>query len=363
MQFKLSKKHKWLLVLNFIAAFMLLAVYMSPYVNPSNYWWMGAIAFLYPTLLITNFVFLLYWAWNKNIFFALSFFMILVGYRHMTRVIAMDIYPDEVKSGGEFKVLSYNVKNFDYHNFMEEKEYETSFKKYFTQEQADVICFQELFSLKSKYGYHYIDTLKKHLDYHFQYLHTDEIEEKHQYHGINILSKYPIIQSKKIAYWEEEGSKNGVVYADIQFPDIIVRIYNVHLQSIQWGQGKDFKKATEKEWMSDKLSRAYDLRVRQMNGLIEHAKACPYPIVIAGDYNEPPLSYIYSNLKKELNLSDAFLESGIGFGSTINSKRSLTRIDYILVDSALSANQFNIEQLDLSDHLPMSVNVSYEDGE
>jgi endonuclease/exonuclease/phosphatase family metal-dependent hydrolase len=355
----IKTKKSIVFALNFIVALSLLVVYLSPYVNPSAYWWMGAIAYLYPTLICLNLCFLFYWGIQKNLFFALSFFMILVGYRHMTHTIAFDIFEDDVKAGGEFKLTSYNVGNFDMFNLVNDEDAERFFKQFFEQQQPDVICFQELFSLKSKDGYAYIDTIKKIGNYAYQYLHTQE-EETRQYHGINIISKYPIIESGKIDFYEPEYSKNGSVYADIQFPDKVVRVYSVHFQSIQWGQGKDFKKSKEKETISGKLARAYKLRVRQMNTLIDHIKASPFPAIIAGDYNEPPLSYINAQLRIKLGMKDAFREAGFGWGSSINSALSLTRIDYVLTDSSFSSNQFHVENLPLSDHLPLTVNISYD---
>lgn len=356
--FEFSKRMRWVFALNMVVALLLLMVYVAPFVPADEYWWMGIMALFYPSLFWINVVFVVFWAIKKKGYFALSFLMLLVGYKQFSKAVGFDFSDNQMGQNGHFKVCSYNVRNFDLHDFMTEKEYEKDFKNFFSQQQPDVICFQELFSLVSPSGYSYIDTLKKHFNYNHYYLHTEE-DSTEQYHGICILSKYPIVAKEKIDHYEMEGSKNGSVYADIRFPGQTIRVYSIHLQSVQLGQGLDFKPAKSFEFLPQKLARAYNLRYRQLHVLMDNIEKSPYPVVVAGDFNEPPMSYLLQKIKNDLDLKDGLLEAGVGYGSTVNSRFGLTRIDYILASSSLQLNDFHVERPDLSDHLPLFVEVSY----
>ena len=59
----------------------------------------------------------------------------------------------------------------------------------------------------------------------------------------------------------------------------------------------------------------------------------PYPVIVAGDFNDTPVSYTYGKIRKGLN--DSFVTSGYGAGFTYKGNYPPNRIDYILYDNNL----------------------------
>ena len=52
-------------------------------------------------------------------------------------------------------------------------------------------------------------------------------------------------------------------------------------------------------------------------------------------------------------LKDAFIESGLGIGTTYQGKFPSYRIDYILHDNKMTSRNFTVSKLSVSDHYPI----------
>jgi endonuclease/exonuclease/phosphatase family metal-dependent hydrolase len=84
----------------------------------------------------------------------------------------------------------------------------------------------------------------------------------------------------------------------------------------------------------------------------DHIESSPYPVIICGDFNDPPSSYTYNRISSRLK--DAFVEAGSGLGNTYNGIIPLLRIDYILHSPQLNSGQFRVIEENFSDHFPIT---------
>jgi endonuclease/exonuclease/phosphatase family metal-dependent hydrolase len=100
--------------------------------------------------------------------------------------------------------------------------------------------------------------------------------------------------------------------------------------------------------------------VDQIQIVKEQIKNSPYPIIICGDLNEIPISYVYNQLTESLN--DAFLEKGNGLGVTHSSNYPFMRIDYVFTSNDLVVKGFNLIEKELSDHYPIVAEISFKDS-
>ena len=75
--------------------------------------------------------------------------------------------------------------------------------------------------------------------------------------------------------------------------------------------------------------------------------------LVAGDFNDTPLSYTYFRLIR--GRKDSFMRAGKGFGATYSALWPLLRLDYVLYPGELKAVSHKIEKVNYSDHYPVIV--------
>jgi endonuclease/exonuclease/phosphatase family metal-dependent hydrolase len=107
-----------------------------------------------------------------------------------------------------------------------------------------------------------------------------------------------------------------------------------------------------------RIRKAVQLRAKQANELRVDMEACPYPVIVCGDFNDTPFSYFYQTIRGDLK--DAFLEKGEGFGYTYFSLPVKFRIDYILHSDHLQTYSFHTKEVKLSDHYPITAWMSLQ---
>ena len=75
------------------------------------------------------------------------------------------------------------------------------------------------------------------------------------------------------------------------------------------------------------------------------------PILLAGDFNDTPVSNTYKRLS--VNLIDTFSSAGRGVGTTYAGKIPLLRIDYIFADATFKVVDHQVIDSPVSDHYPI----------
>jgi endonuclease/exonuclease/phosphatase family metal-dependent hydrolase len=173
-----------------------------------------------------------------------------------------------------------------------------------------------------------------------------------------MLSKYPIIAKGDVMFNNSSNSDNYCIFADVVKNGDTLRIYNIHLQSIKLQQddyalfGEKNKQANSEKstfrLLIEKLRIAYPNRADQAKRVTEHMLTSPYPVVICGDFNDTPMSYVYNQFNDQL--TDSYRECSTGIGVTYAGKVPAGRIDYIFHTDELSAQHFTIQEKAYSDH-------------
>ena len=268
----------------------------------------------------------------------------------------------EVKANSPIKILSYNVKAF---NVCPEKEKRSAFKgiiKVIKEEKPDIICFQEYsFLRKGKYSMNkLLAELKPAKFYYAFYGYGSRTNEGE---GIAILSRYPMVKNKKLSF---KRSCNAAMFADLNIKGTLVRVYNVHLQSILlikenydyldtlgFYYSEESQVAMKK--ITLKLHEAYRLRAKQADLLAAHIQQSPNPTILCGDFNDTPVSYTYRKMKG--NMNDAFREAGHGLGRTFNGLSPSLRIDYIFSTNQFQVLEYKTIHCHYSDHYPIKAKI------
>ena len=113
----------------------------------------------------------------------------------------------------------------------------------------------------------------------------------------------------------------------------------------------DKEKLNEIKSITSSLKNGFIRRASQSQILKSNLDSSPYPVIVAGDFNDTPVSYSYRKIRK--GLFDSFVTSGYGAGFTYKGKYPPNRIDYILYDNNLECREFNIIKVKYSDHYPI----------
>lgn len=152
-------------------------------------------------------------------------------------------------------------------------------------------------------------------------------------------------------YKDFPGCYNGFCYIDTTISGRPVRCYNLHLQS--YGLQRANGPLCNLRHIRDGLAQ----RAEQVDWLVDNIEHCPYPIILCGDCNDVPTSYVYQRLASVLQ--DGFRVKGSGFAF---SHAPLVRIDYIMASKEFEFRRFEyLNSPSFNDHLWVVAEVSWRD--
>ena len=130
-----------LLLLNLIAASALAFATVSVFLSPEKLWYAALFGMAYPYILVINLVFIVLWAIIKPKFTLVSLLVILAGYNQIGNYLQFS--GRQTKEKG-IKIISYNVKYFMGTSQFPTKENADHILDYLRQNNADIICLQEV---------------------------------------------------------------------------------------------------------------------------------------------------------------------------------------------------------------------------
>ncbi len=358
-----------LLALNIGALLLLLASYLAYYMNPSVLPILAFAGLAYPYILLANIIFMLVWLLIRPKYALLSLILILLGLNHTGRLLRFGHSSAIPEEAGDIRVLSYNIQNFIKYNtsstkYLTDFENEKKINEFVTDHKADIVCLQEVLNDRENHQ-HFIHEFGNKIHCPNTYARNYFSTSKAKVDAIAIFTKYPIL---KTGYLEFD-KKTIAIFADLLIQTDTIRLYNLHLASIHFQKEdidfiSDLAETQEQDKIKtgtrnvlSKLKQAFIKRGKQVELVSKHVAYSPYPVIICGDFNDTPASYTYRKLSK--GMQDAFVEKGAGFGITYaGEKIPAFRIDYMLFDPHFEIKEFEIHDINLSDHYPLSARVS-----
>lgn len=327
--------------------------YLSPYVSPSVFSPISILGIFFPWLFLANIVFILFWFVFKIKHSLWSIIVLLIGYSHLSSFIGFHTPIEE--GGSKLTVLSHNMQGLRYAynekgSAREQKLAE--YKSMIEKSKPDIFCVQEI----GRRGQEYFE--KEQL--------FNQASAKVKF-GPAIFTKHQIINEGDLA---EENRSNKAVWADVVISKDTFRVYSFHLQSNRIS-GDDVKlldpdiqnKETWKGILGviSKYKKRSISRGKQANEIGRHVASSPYPVILAGDMNDTPLSHVYRIFTK--GLCDSFRLRGAGLGTTFAGNIPALRIDYIFTDSDFEILQHEVIKPGYSDHFPIKSIIRLENAE
>lgn len=350
---------KWL---NGLAVIALLLAYLSIRVSPATWWPLAFFGIAYPYILLANIGCLFWWLLFRRKRMWPSAIAILLGAGHIGEYV--QLFGRSGAPGGEkpaFKVMSWNVRIFDLYNWNHSERTRQEMLDLIRTEDADILCMQEFLN-EDKGAQPPVreELLKDHRFTHRADEYTAHTKHGHHF-GIATFSTKPIIRKGSIHF--PDDLNNLCLWTDIVIGTDTVRVYNGHLASLRFGDQdyrfmKEVEGATKSELQQGslrilrRLKSAFIRRAQQVDKITAHMRNSPYPVIWCGDLNDTPVSYSYHSLR-ELDLEDAFVESGRGMGHTYIGAFPSFRIDHILHAEGIRSWGFRTLPDELSDHRPI----------
>lgn len=341
-----------------------LLLYMSIYLSPEHFSYIGLLPLLIPFAMGTNIVLALFLMIRRRIIFILPVIALGIGWKFIQVTFQLN---QKNEAANSVTVLSYNTHLFNFRWSQDGGETASQNALQWVRDHpADIKCLQEFLQDYTTPSHNSIKHLQSEGQYEYAYHIVDGNPKKRSY-GMAIFSRYPIINEGLVF---DNRRNNGAMFVDIKVSKDTIRVYNTHLESMsiradQLGDMEGIKqnyRATLR-----KLKNGIQTRASQVKILSEHILNSPYPVIMAGDFNDVPYSYTYFTLRSILK--NAFEEAGRGFGFTYNKVLFFLRIDNIFHSHGVNAVQFKTHrEVDYSDHYPISAvftleNVSSEAAE
>ena len=320
-------------------------------VSPIGHSARAMLVYALPLLIAGNAIMLIYWLIRRKWLYALvpiitiAFCIPYIGTQWQFR--SLDKTADAQPG---IKVATYNVCKFNRETsgFMAQ-----DILAEMRRQKVDVLCMQE---------YNEVSGDKKNSDSYkdyFPYLATGRED-------MVIYSRYPIKDTRKILF---EETNNSAMWADIDVKGEKIRVFNVHLETTginrtlrQAGklaaQGFDVDSNRFLEAIFGNYMLGMMFRAGQANMVANEKRSSEKPVIMCGDFNDVPYSYVYNTMLG--NMVDGFKECGSGWARTFRDGKKAVRIDYIFHDEALKGLSYYKSELTYSDHFPVFMKLSFQ---
>lgn len=212
----LSWFNKVMFLLNIVFTVLTFVAYVLPFLAPKLFPLLSVLTLFMPLFFILNVLFFVYWAIQFKKRMILSGLLLLIGITFINKFYKFTAkdYPNDEK---DFVVMSYNVRLFNLFKWLNREDVPENILVFINDKNPDILCIQEFSN-------------SAHIDlkvYPHRYIYMEGVKIKT---GQAIFSKFPIINQGHIKF---PDSDNNVIFADIKMGKDIIRVYNMHLQSIK----------------------------------------------------------------------------------------------------------------------------------
>ena len=344
-----------LAVMAFLGLVAMAMSVVNAYVNPRHFIWTTMFGLAFWEILIFNVVvfLLLLLMWSNKIWISVVALLITIP-----GIAKSFSFGSKAQAENSIRIMSYNVHNFKHVDGETDKETFANQVMDMVREQSpDILCCQEFSGFKSGVTRpQCIEDFAKSVG--FQYIYFNR---KINYGGNVIFSKYPLAKVTEDSGFGKENTYGVMVLVDAGEKGKF-HVANVHLLSynitddeidiITNSSERQEKLDTIGKTVLYKLKYAFEKRSDELKQVMEGMPPVGGPILICGDFNEPPLSYNYRQMQ-QAGFIDTFTKVGFGIKSTYAGKLPLLRIDYIWANDNVKPLDFERHKYKASDHYPI----------
>lgn len=347
-----------LLILNILAALGLVATTLAGVVSPSKNILPSVLAYGYLPMLGVNILFILLWLFMGKWQFLISTAAIVSRFSFIGlffQIGGTSTIPPAEEHPTMVTLMSYNLHNFGGPDFEASPKDSNAlaFLDLLREEQPQVLCLQEYAAVS---GMNITDSLELMGYNHFFGAHGDNTNPS----GTVVFSKLPITFVKKIDLQK--------VLVEILNGDKPFRLICAHMDSYAFDldDHNDIEQMRHLKIDSSSrrtLSKAKETVLRHETEwneqLLPLVSECSLPLIMAGDMNDIPSSYLYSQISNYLD--DTYRDKGLGFCTTYNGSFPRFRIDMVFHSKEFSTLSYRRLKTSISDHYPVLVSLELKD--
>jgi endonuclease/exonuclease/phosphatase family metal-dependent hydrolase len=350
-----------------VAILLLFSAFLAWRVSPLTTNVFQFIGLGFGAILFVNVCYLILWIICRKWKLALIALMAMVlCYKPILTFFPMNFFPKAIPENS-IKILTYNV-----HGFSGERRRDADRRpmlEYIARVNADIVFLQEFFVSRAGQTIITLQDVREIL-YAYPYYSITELGASNENFtmGLALFSRFPIENT----YHIDLGSDfNGAAVYTININGKKVTAANVHLESNRITPAdrqlySDFflvdsvRLETIAQNIRARLGIAFRTRAQQVEILRNHIDAQNTDgVIIAGDFNDTPISYTYARMRR--GLRDAFTATGFGPGITYHEDFFLFRIDYILHCRNFRAYRTKVDKVFYSDHHPVITHLRFRE--
>ena len=337
-----------MLIITFLLMVFTLVGLFGGDVQPAGNTARAMLVYALPMLIIGNAFFLLYWLVMRRFHWMLMpLITLLCCIPYISTMYKFGSFDEEADKQPGFKIATYNVAMFSRETtgFMAQ-----DILAEMKRQKVDIVCFQE------------------YNDYAGDKKNSDSYKDYFPYSArgkddMIIYSRYPIKQTKNFPF---EMTNNSAMWADIEIKGNTYRVYNAHLETTGINgtlhraakaqmRGSDIKSNAVLDALYCNYAVVMIARSGQANMLAMDMRESELPIIVCGDFNDVPYSYVYNTMLGDK--VDGFKECGNGWMSTFRGNKQV-RIDDIFHAPVLEGLTYYKKELSYSDHYPVFMKVT-----
>lgn len=331
-----------------VSAFTFMGIF-GGHANPATGTALALCVFALPLFIIADVILLLFWVIRRRWHWAaIPCVTLLCCIPYIGTVYQLGLFRGDGDGKSGLNVATYNVAKFGREmNGYKSGDILTMMKN----NEVDILCLQEYFEQSGE-----INNSENYLKYFSSMA-------KGQPDMVIFSRRYPIIDSKAIDFGH---TGNSAMWADIDVNGRLFRVFNVHLETTginsalhqaakQEAKGQLVERNALLRAIYGRYTRGMAIRAQQADIVAEEVEKSPHPVILCGDFNDVPYSYVYRRMKGDL--VDGFKESGKGFMYTMRDGKKKVRIDYIFHNDELEGYSYRTLNVTYSDHLPVFMRI------
>ncbi len=200
----------------------------SPYINPYNFWPAAFFGLAFPVVWILS-LGLTILIIKRNPWFYIMLSFVLVASPMMLNHVSLPFKSNKSKPD-DYKIVTYNVHGFSgTHEGKTKYEMQKQVIDFINEIGPSVVCLQEYAMKTNKYTW-YQDLNLNDLKIPYKQISDFSPDGKGTNYCLMIASTF-LIKQKGVIYTPAKDVLG--MYADIQFPIGVIRVYNIHLESVK----------------------------------------------------------------------------------------------------------------------------------